>query len=155
MWWPLGRTPKEVYVGQNRLLVIDGWWNHQPVGKVVQPLQSVNCHDSHAHGHERHGPFTWLVGVWLGWFWLGLTGSSWFGSLYAAGAKPVCMVLDVATGGIPVSSVGFGYRWNACELYWFGYRCDACELYWFWLQVGCLWALVSLATRVTPVSWWP
>jgi hypothetical protein len=29
-----------------------------PVGKVVRPLQSVNCHDSHAHGHERHGPFT-------------------------------------------------------------------------------------------------
>jgi hypothetical protein len=26
------------------------------VDKVVQPLQSVNCHDSHAHGHERHGP---------------------------------------------------------------------------------------------------
>jgi hypothetical protein len=33
------------------------------VGKVVQPLQSVNCHDSHAHGHERHGPFTRLVGL--------------------------------------------------------------------------------------------
>jgi hypothetical protein len=32
-------------------------------GKVVQPLQSVNCHDSHAHGHERYGPFTRLVGV--------------------------------------------------------------------------------------------
>jgi hypothetical protein len=32
------------------------------VGKVVQPLQSVNCHDSRAHGHERHGPFTRLVG---------------------------------------------------------------------------------------------
>jgi hypothetical protein len=32
------------------------------VGNVVQPLQSVNCHDSHAHGHERHGPFTRLVG---------------------------------------------------------------------------------------------
>jgi hypothetical protein len=37
------------------------------VSKVVQPLQSVNCHDSHAHGHERHGPFTRLVGD----FWLG------------------------------------------------------------------------------------
>jgi hypothetical protein len=33
------------------------------VGKVVQPLQSVNCHDSRAHGHERHGPFTRLVGI--------------------------------------------------------------------------------------------
>jgi hypothetical protein len=37
------------------------------VGKVVQPLQSVNCHDSDAHGHERHGPFTQLVEVWLVW----------------------------------------------------------------------------------------
>jgi hypothetical protein len=41
------------------------------VGKVVQPLQSVNYHDSRAHGHERHGPFTRLVGVWLVWFGLG------------------------------------------------------------------------------------
>jgi hypothetical protein len=29
----------------------------------VQPLQSVNCHDSRAHGSERHGPFTRLVGL--------------------------------------------------------------------------------------------
>jgi hypothetical protein len=42
------------------------------MGKVVQPLQSVNCHDSRAHGHERYGPFTRLVGtvvgilVWVG-----------------------------------------------------------------------------------------
>jgi hypothetical protein len=42
------------------------------VGKVVQPLQSVNCHDSRAHGHERHGPFTRLVGI-SGWdLWFGL-----------------------------------------------------------------------------------
>jgi hypothetical protein len=44
------------------------------MGKVVQPLQSVNCHDSRAHGLERHGPFTWLVEVWLVWicrvFWV-------------------------------------------------------------------------------------
>jgi hypothetical protein len=33
------------------------------VGKVVQHLQSVNCHDSRAHGQERHGPFTRLVGI--------------------------------------------------------------------------------------------
>jgi hypothetical protein len=33
----------------------------------MQTLQSVNCHDSRAHGHERHGPFTRLVGD----FWLG------------------------------------------------------------------------------------
>jgi hypothetical protein len=41
------------------------------VGKVVQPLQSLNYHDSRAHGHERHGPFTRLVG--FGWFWSGLS----------------------------------------------------------------------------------
>jgi hypothetical protein len=75
------------------------------VVKVVQSLQSVNCHDSHAHGHERHGPFTRLVGVWLVWFMLGLLWSSWFGSWYAVGVKPVCMVL------------GSGYRGETCELY--------------------------------------
>jgi hypothetical protein len=32
------------------------------VGKVVQPLQSVNYHDSRAHDHERHGLFAGLVG---------------------------------------------------------------------------------------------
>jgi hypothetical protein len=97
------------------------------MGKVVQPLQSVNYHDSHAHGHEWHESFTRLVGVWLGWFWLSLSGSSWFGSWYAAGAKSVCMVLGLATGGMlvssvglatsgmHVSSVGFAYRWDACE----------------------------------------
>jgi hypothetical protein len=37
---------------------------------------------------------------------LGLSGSSWFGSWYAAGAKPVCMVFGLAIGGMPVSSVG-------------------------------------------------
>jgi hypothetical protein len=63
----------------------------------------------------------------MGWFGLGLPGSSWFGSWYAAGAKPVCVVLGLATGGMPVSSVGlaigempmssvsFSYRWVACE----------------------------------------
>jgi hypothetical protein len=68
------------------------------VGKVVQPLQSVNYHDSHAHGHERHGPFTRLVGIWL----VGTVqvGSSRSSSWYAAGAKPVCM---------------FGYWWDAYE----------------------------------------
>jgi hypothetical protein len=85
------------------------------VGKVVQPLQSVNCHDSRAHSHERHGPFTRLVRVWLGWFWLGLSGSSWFGLWYAAGGNPVCMVFGLATGGMPVSSTSFGYRWDAYE----------------------------------------
>ncbi len=73
------------------------------MGKVVQPPQSINCHDSHAHGHQRHGPLTHLVRVWLGWFWMGLSRSSWFGLWYAAGVKPLCMVL------------GFGYRLDACE----------------------------------------
>jgi hypothetical protein len=77
------------------------------VGKVVQPLQSVNYHDSRAHGHERHGPFTRLVGmVWLG--------SSRSGLWYAAGVKPVCM---------------FWLQLEClCSLVICGYRCDSCEL---------------------------
>jgi hypothetical protein len=58
------------------------------VGKVVQPLQSGNYHDSHAHGHERHGPFTRLVGGLVG---MARVGSSRSSSWYAAGAKPTCM----------------------------------------------------------------
>jgi hypothetical protein len=60
------------------------------MGKGVQPLQSVNCHDSHAHGHERHGPFTRLNGFG----WVGSAGfaSSRSSSWYAAGVKAVCMV---------------------------------------------------------------
>jgi hypothetical protein len=84
------------------------------VGKVVQPLQSVNCHDSCAHGHEWHGPFTQLVGLW--WFGSGwVTGSSWFGLWYVAGTKPVCMVLGLATSGMHMSSIEFVYRSDACE----------------------------------------
>jgi hypothetical protein len=58
------------------------------VGKVVQPLQSVNYHDSRAHGHEQHGPFTRLVGIFVGMVWVG---SSRPVLCYAAGVKPVCM----------------------------------------------------------------
>jgi hypothetical protein len=58
------------------------------VGKVVQPLQSVNCHDSRAHGHEWHGPFTRLFGGLLGMVWVG---SSRSGSWFVAGGKHVCM----------------------------------------------------------------
>jgi hypothetical protein len=58
------------------------------VGKIVQPLQSVNCHDSRAHDHERHGPFTQLVRILVGMVWVG---SSWSGLWYAAGVNPVCM----------------------------------------------------------------
>jgi hypothetical protein len=37
------------------------------VVNVVQPPQSVNCHDSCAHGHERYGPFTRLIEFgWVG-----------------------------------------------------------------------------------------
>jgi hypothetical protein len=53
------------------------------MGKVVQPLQSINYHDSHAHSHEQHGPFTQLVGFG----WVDPVGFefSWLGSWYATG----------------------------------------------------------------------
>jgi hypothetical protein len=54
------------------------------VGKVVQPLQSVNYLDSRAHGHERDGPFTRLVGI----VWVGSSRSRLW---YAVGVKHVCM----------------------------------------------------------------
>jgi hypothetical protein len=60
------------------------------MGKVVQHLQSVNCHDSHAHIHERHGPFTLLVG--FAWVESARFESSRSGSWYAESGKPVCMV---------------------------------------------------------------
>jgi hypothetical protein len=60
------------------------------VGKVVQPLHSVNCHDSRVHSHEQYRPFTWLVG--FGWVGPARFESSRSGSGYAAGAKLVCMV---------------------------------------------------------------
>jgi hypothetical protein len=88
----------------------------------MQPLQSVNCHDSRAHGHERHGPFTRLVGVWLVWFGLSLLWSSWFGSWYAAGAKSVCMVHGLVIDGIPVSSIGLATCEMPVSSVDFGYR---------------------------------
>jgi hypothetical protein len=91
------------------------------MGKVMQPLQSVNCLDSRAHSHERHGPFTRLVGVCLEWLWLGLSWSSRFGLWYAAGVKLVCMVLSLATCGMPVSIGQFSYRCDSCELVALGY----------------------------------
>jgi hypothetical protein len=56
----------------------------------VQPLQSVNCHDSRAHNHERHRPFTRLVG--FSWVGSARFESSRSSSWYAAAAKPVCMI---------------------------------------------------------------
>jgi hypothetical protein len=85
--------------------------------------------------------------VWLGWFWFGLPGSSQFGLWYVAGAKPVCMVLGLATGGMLVSSVGLaigGMPMSSVGLatggmhvssVGFGYRWDACECWSIWLQV--------------------
>jgi hypothetical protein len=58
------------------------------MGKVVQPLQSVNYHDSRAHSHERHGPFTQLAGTLVG---MVHDGSSRSGLWCAAGVKPGCM----------------------------------------------------------------
>jgi hypothetical protein len=75
---------------------------------------TINYHDSHAHSHEWHEPFTQLVAFG----WVGSVGfeSSRSGSWYAASAKPVCMFW-------------FSYRWDACERWSvFGYRCDSCEL---------------------------
>jgi hypothetical protein len=74
------------------------------VGKVVQPLQSVNCHDSRAHDHERHGPFTRLVGILVAILvWVGSSRSRLW---CAAGVKTGCMCL--ATGGM---SVSVGHLW--------------------------------------------
>jgi hypothetical protein len=61
----------------------------------VQPLQSVNCHDSDDHGHERHEPFTRLVGY------------GWFGS---------GRVLGLPIGVSHVSYVWFGYKGETWEL---------------------------------------
>jgi hypothetical protein len=43
------------------------------VGIGYKPLQSVNYHDSHAHGYERSGILMRIVGlgtVWFGYVWL-------------------------------------------------------------------------------------
>jgi hypothetical protein len=86
------------------------------VGKVVQHLQSVNCHDSHAHGHERHGPFTRIVGY-------GCFGSgqvlSLDGFCYRGETCELCLVL--ATGVRPVSFVWSGYRGETCKPVALGY----------------------------------
>jgi hypothetical protein len=65
------------------------------VGKVVQLLQSINYHNSRAHGHEQHRPFTQLVG--FGWVGSIRFESSQFGLWYEA-----CLH-GLAIGGMPVS----------------------------------------------------
>jgi hypothetical protein len=131
--WPY--TQGSVRWAKWRLLVTDGWWNYRPVGKVVQPLQSVNSHDSHAHGHERHGHFTWLVGY--GWFGpgqvLGLDGFC-----YGVETCELCLVLT--TGWDLWALFGFDYRGETCDLclvlttgvrpvsfIWSSYRGETCK----------------------------
>jgi hypothetical protein len=44
------------------------------VGIGYKPLQSVNYHDSRAHGYERSVVLIGLVGfgmVWIGYVWMG------------------------------------------------------------------------------------
>jgi hypothetical protein len=64
---------------------------------------------------------------------LGLTGSSRFGLWYAAGAKIACMILGLATGGMPVSSVGLATSGMPVSSVGFGYKWDACERWSVWL----------------------
>jgi hypothetical protein len=66
---------------------------------------------------------------------LGLSGSGWFGSWYAAGVKAVCMVLGLATGGMHVSSIGLVTGEMHMSSVGFGYMWDACERWSVWLQV--------------------
>jgi hypothetical protein len=66
---------------------------------------------------------------------LGLSGSSRFHSCYAAGVKPVCMVLGLATGGMLVNSIGLSIGGMPVSSVGFGYRWDAYERWSVWLQV--------------------
>jgi hypothetical protein len=61
-------------------------------------LCRVNCHNSRAHGHERHGPFTRLVRFWLVWV-RSSAGFGWFS--YRVEICKLCLV--VATEVRPVS----------------------------------------------------
>jgi hypothetical protein len=82
----------------------------------MQPLQSVNCHDSRAHGHKRHGPFTRLVGY-------GCFGSGQvlglYGFCYRGEICELCLVL--ATRVRPVSFVWSGYKGETCKPVALGY----------------------------------
>jgi hypothetical protein len=50
----------------------------------------------------------------------------------------MCMVLSLATDGMLVSFVGLATGWMHVSSVGFGYRWDACECWSVWLQVGCL-----------------
>jgi hypothetical protein len=45
----------------------------------------------------------------------------------------VCMVLGLATGGMPVSSIGLATCGMSVNSVGFGYRWDACERWSVWL----------------------
>jgi hypothetical protein len=47
----------------------------------------------------------------------------------------VCMVLGLATGGMPVNSVGLAIGGMPMSSVGFGNRWDACECWSVWLQV--------------------
>jgi hypothetical protein len=96
------------------------------VGNVVLPLQSINYHDCCAHGHERHGPFTRLVGFG----WVGSLGfeSSCFDLWYATDVSHVSTILGLAIGGMPMSSIGLVTGEMSVSVGQFGYRFDSCEL---------------------------
>jgi hypothetical protein len=59
---------------------------------------------------------------------VGLSWSIWFGSWYAAGAKPVCMVLGLAIGGMPMCCIGLATGGISVSVGQFGYRCDSYKL---------------------------
>jgi hypothetical protein len=52
---------------------------------------------------------------------LDLAGYRLFGSWYATGAKPISIVLDLATSGMLVSFGRFGNMCDSCELLALGY----------------------------------
>jgi hypothetical protein len=74
------------------------------MGKVMQHLQSVKCHDSRAHGHERYGHFIRLVGLWLVWF-----GSGW---VYLGLGGLVIGMLQVSFGRFLATGVRLVSLWT-------------------------------------------
>jgi hypothetical protein len=54
--------------------------------------------------------------------------SSCFSLWYAAGAKPISIVLSLAIGGVHMSSLGLATGGMPVSIGQFGYRCDSCEL---------------------------